>query len=664
MLSIDASFGLGEALVSGLVSADNYKVKEDEIVEKVIATKKLAIYGRKEGGTERKKIAPNQQKIQTLTEQQILQLARIGRQIEAYFGCPQDIEWCLVDDTIYIVQSRPITTLYPIPEVNDGKNHVYISVGHQQMMTDAMKPLGLSFFLLTTSAPMCKAGGRLFVDATQRLASPASRDYLINTLGKSDPLIRDALTTVIERENFIELLSDDEKEKDLSKKVPPASSQPQPENDPEIVTNLIKNSESSIEELKRNMQTKSGVDVLDFILEDIQQLKKVLFNSQSIAIIMAGMNASSWINEKMEQWLGEKNAADVLSQSVQHNITSEMGLALLDVADVIRPYPEVIAYLQHVEDDSFLDELIQFKGGEKVRDAIDAFLNKYGMRCSGEIDITKTRWSEQPATIIPMILNHIRDFEYGASKRKFEEGLQEALKKEKELLERLQHLPDGEQKVEETKRMIRNIRNFIGYREYPKYGMIHRYFIYKQALLKEAEKLVQNNVLDEIEDIYYLTFEELHEVVRTNKLDYKIIHKQKNAYKLYEKLTPPRVITSDGEIITGKYKRENLPAEAIVGLPVSSGVVEGRARVILNMEDANLEDGDILVTAFTDPGWTPLFVSIKGLVTEVGGLMTHGAVIAREYGLPAVVGVENATKLIKDGQRIRVHGTEGYIEVL
>ncbi|MGN4847355.1 phosphoenolpyruvate synthase [Bacillus cereus group sp. MYBK134-1] len=664
VLSIDASFGLGEALVSGLVSADNYKVKEDEIVEKVIATKKLAIYGRKEGGTERKKIAPNQQKIQTLTEQQILQLARIGRQIEAYFGCPQDIEWCLVDDTIYIVQSRPITTLYPIPEVNDGKNHVYISVGHQQMMTDAMKPLGLSFFLLTTSAPMCKAGGRLFVDATQRLASPASRDYLINTLGKSDPLIRDALTTVIERENFIELLSDDEKEKDLSKKVPPASSQPQPENNPEIVTNLIKNSESSIEELKRNMQTKSGVDVLDFILEDIQQLKKVLFNSQSIAIIMAGMNASSWINEKMEQWLGEKNAADVLSQSVQYNITSEMGLALLDVADVIRPYPEVITYLQHVEDDSFLDELIQFKGGEKVRDAIGAFLSKYGMRCSGEIDITKTRWSEQPATIIPMILNHIRDFEYGASKRKFEEGLQEALKKEEELLERLQHLPDGEQKVEETKRMICNLRNFIGYREYPKYGMIHRYFIYKQALLKEAEKLVQNNVLDEIEDIYYLTFEELQEVVRTNKLDYKIIHKQKNEYKLYEKLTPPRVITSDGEIITGKYKRENLPAEAIVGLPVSSGVVEGRARVILNMEDANLEEGDILVTAFTDPGWTPLFVSIKGLVTEVGGLMTHGAVIAREYGLPAVVGVENATKLIKDGQRIRVHGTEGYIEVL
>ncbi|EKS7865563.1 phosphoenolpyruvate synthase [Bacillus cereus] len=664
VLSIDASFGLGEALVSGLVSADNYKVKEGEISETMIATKKIAIYAVKEGGTETKQIDPVQQKLQTLSEQQILQLAQIGRQIEAYFGCPQDIEWCLVDDTIYIVQSRPITTLYPIPEVNDGENHVYISVGHQQMMTDAMKPLGLSFFLLTTSAPMRKAGGRLFVDATQQLALPASRDYLINTLGKSDPLVRDALTTIVKRDNFIKLLPDDEKGKSVGKSVPPANSQPEIENDPAIVTNLIQNSQASLEELKQNMQLKSGVDVLDFILEDIQQLKKVLFNPQSIAVIMAGMNASTWINEKMEQWLGEKNAADTLSQSVQNNITSEMGLALMDVADVIRPYKEVITYLQHVEDDSFLNELVQFKGGEEARDAILTFLNKYGMRCSGEIDITKTRWSEKPTTIIPMILNNIRDFEYGASKRKFEEGLQEALKKEEELVDRLQHLSGGKQKVEETKRMIRNIRNFIGYREYPKYGMINRYFIYKQALLKEAEQLVQSGVIREVDDIYYLTFEELHEVVCTNKLDYELIQKQKNDYKLYEKLTPPRIMTSDGEIITGKYKRENLPDDAIVGLPVSSGVIEGRARVILNMEEANLEEGDILVTAFTDPGWTPLFVSIKGLVTEVGGLMTHGAVIAREYGLPAVVGVENATKLIKDGQRIRVHGTEGYIEVL
>ncbi|MFS0638898.1 phosphoenolpyruvate synthase [Mesobacillus foraminis] len=667
VLLIDASFGLGEALVSGLVSADSYKVQDGKILDLRIAAKKLAIYGRTEGGTETQQIDPGQQKAQTLAEHQILQLAAIGRQIEAHFGCPQDIEWCLDDDNFYIVQSRPITTLFPIPEANDQENHVYVSVGHQQMMTDPMKPLGLSFYLLTTPAPMRKAGGRLFVDITQNLASPVSRTMIIEALGKSDPLIKDALITIIERDDFIKSSPADKKIPEPSKShqgISPSGLQPQIENEFPIVTELIKRNETSIEMLKQNIQTKSGSDLIEFILEDIQQLKKILFDPQSLGVIMAAMDASSWINENMNKWLGEKNAADTLSQSVPNNITSEMGLALLDVADVIRPFPEVIDYLQHVNDDHFLDELIKFEGGQETQDAINDYLGKYGMRCAGEINITRTRWSEKPTALVPIILSNIKNFEPNASNQKFEQGRQEALKKEQDLLSRLKHLPDGKQKVKETKRMVSIIRNFSGYREYPKYGMINRYFVYKQALLKEAEKLVQANVIHEKEDIYYLTFEELREVVRTNRLDYQIIGKRKDEYKLYEKLAPPRVITSDGEIIAGKYKRENLPAEVMAGLPVSAGTIEGRARVIFNMEEADLETGDILVTSYTDPSWTPLFVSIKGLVTEVGGLMTHGAVIAREYGLPAVVGVENATKLIKDGQRIRVNGTEGYIEIL
>ncbi|WP_145321667.1 phosphoenolpyruvate synthase [Paenibacillus xylanexedens] len=668
LLSIDAGYGLGEALVSGLVSADCYKVREEEITDKMIAAKKLAIYGRIEGGTETRMIDPDQQKKQTLTDQQILKLAQIGRQIEAYFGCPQDIEWCLANDTFYIVQSRPITTLYPIPEVYDHENHVYVSVAHQQMMTDPMKPLGLSFYLLTTPAPMRTAGGRLYVDVTSMLASPATRETILSALGQSDPLIQDALMTVIERGHFIKSLPNDKKESspgESKKGLPSASFQtPINEKDPTIVYELIKSNQASIEELKRAIHTKAGSNLFEFILEDIQRLKKILFDPQSSAVIMAAMDASLWINDKMNEWLGEKNAADTLSQSVPNNITSEMGLALLDVADAIRPYPEVIDYLQDVKDDHFLEELVKFDGGRESREAILAYLSKYGMRCAGEIDLTRTRWIEKPMTLVPLILGNIKNFEPHASSQKFEQGRQEALEKEQELIERLKQLPDGEQKAKETKQKIDLIRNYSGYREYPKYGMVNRYFIYKQALLREAEQLVQAGVLQEKEDIYDLTFEELHEIVRTNKPDYQIINKRKDEYKVYEKLTPPRVITSDGEIITGKYKRENLPAGAIIGLPVSSGEIEGRARVILNMEEAKLEDGDILVTAFTDPSWTPLFVSIKGLVTEVGGLMTHGAVIAREYGLPAVVGVENATKRIKDGQRIRVHGTEGYIEIL
>ena len=287
------------------------------------------------------------------------------------------------------------------------------------------------------------------------------------------------------------------------------------------------------------------------------------------------------------------------------------------------------------------------------------------MRCVGEIDITRPRWSERPTTLVPLILGNVKNFEPGAGERRFEQGRQEAAAKEQEVLERLRALPDGEQKAEETKRMIDRVRTFIGYREYPKYGIVSRYFVYKQALLAEAERLVQAGVLRETEDIFFLTFDELHDVVRTHaRSTTELIAERKEAFRSYQALTPPRVLTSEGEALAGAYRRDDVPAGALVGLAVSAGTVEGRARVILDMAEAELEPGDILVTAFTDPSWTPLFVAIAGLVTEVGGLMTHGAVIAREYGLPAVVGVEHATRLIRDGQRIRVHGTEGYVEIL
>lgn len=663
VVSIDASFGLGEALVAGLVNADNYKVRNGKLIDKKVSTKKLAIYALQEGGTIGQEIKPEQQAGQALTDEQIVQLERIGRQIEAHFGSPQDIEWCLENDTFYIVQSRPITTLHPIPEATDQENHVYLSVGHQQMMTDPMRPLGLAAWLLLTPATMRIAGGRLFVDVTPMLAAPG-RKGVIDTLGKFDPLTKDILTTLLERGDFIKLLPGDEKEQGPGENNKMPAFQTLKDYDPAIAAGLVTRGQTAIAALQQNIQTISGPGLFDFIQEDIRQLKQFVADPESMGIIFTAINAAAWINEKMKEWLGEVNAADTIAQSVPNNITSQMGLALLDVADVIRPYPEIIEYLQQVKNDNFLDELTKYKGGRAVRDAIDAFLNEYGMRCAGEIDITRTRWSENPAILVPLILSNIKNMEPGAGTRKFEQGKQEALNKEQELLARLQQLPDGEQKASETKRMIGLVRNLAGYREYPKYSIVSRYFIYKQALLKEAEQLVQANVIHEKEDVYYLSFEEFREVVHTRQLDYSIISQRKDAYRLYEKLTPPRVITSDGEIIAGKYRHENLPAGSIAGLAVSSGIIEGRARVILKMEDADIEDGDILVTTFTDPSWTPLFVSIKGLVTEVGGLMTHGAVIAREYGLPAVVGVEQATKLIKDGQRIRVNGTDGYIEIL
>ncbi len=660
--SIEAGFGLGEALVAGRVNADVYKVRGGQVTEKAIAAKQLATVVLAGGGTTEVALGPERRDRPVLTDEQAVELERLGRRIEGHFGHPQDIEWCLADDGFHVVQSRPITTLFPIPDVGSAGHHVFVSVGHQQMMTDPMRPLGLSLWQLTAARPMYEAGGRLFVDIVKDMASPAGRDVVLNVLGRSDPLVKDAIVTLLERGDFTEPLP-------AAPPAPgPAPGKPGPppvDDDPATVADLIARDKASLAALKRDIEAKSGTDLLDFILEDLRQRKEAsLADPRSFGVILAGANAVAWLNDQLLAWLGEKGVADVLSRSVANNVTSEMGLALLDVADAIRPHPEVVDYLRRAEDEGFLAGLAPLAGGEAAREAIAAYLDKYGMRCAGEIDVTRTRWSESPTTLVPLLLGNIEHFEPGAAGRRFEQGRREALAMEQALLARLRELPEGERKADEARRMIGRLRRVVGYREYPKFGLVSRYFLYKQALLREAERLMRAGVIREKEDIYYLTFEELREVVRMNVLDGQVVARRKGEHERNQKLAPPRVMTSDGEVITGSYKRTDLPLGAIVGLAVSSGVVEGRARVLVDMADADLAPGDILVTRFTDPSWTPLFVGISGLVTEVGGLMTHGAVIAREYGLPAVVGVERATQRIQDGQRIRVHGTAGYVEIL
>jgi pyruvate,water dikinase len=489
-------------------------------------------------------------------------------------------------------------------------------------------------------------------------------------MGKIDPLMDKAIKSLMKREGFVKSLARGGKKYfsmgsgyfswALLAQIMKISRN----NDASVVKSLMSRNEASHRDLQQRIANLSGNELLTLIEEEQKQLQKAMYDPQSMGAVYVGTLASSWINKNMGKWLGEKNAADSLSKSVADNVTSEMGLKLLDVADIVRQYPAVMEYLGHAADETFFDDLAKLEGGNAVSKSIRAYLEKYGMRCSGEIDITRPRFSEQLTALIPMILSNIKNFEPNAHKALFERGLLEAKQKEQDLLNRLEQLPSGKQKAKKARRKISLWRNFAGYREYPKYIMVGHYWIIKQALLKEAARLVQKGVLRNKEDIYYLSFEELREAVRTNQLDYGIIAKRKDEYETYEKLTPPRIMTSEGEVLSGEYDTGSIPKGALAGIPASSGTIEGRARVVLRMEDAALEEGDILVTPFTDPSWTPVFVSVKGLVTEVGGMMTHGSVVAREYGLPAVVGVGNATKLIKDGQRIRVNGTEGYVEIL
>jgi rifampicin phosphotransferase len=208
------------------------------------------------------------------------------------------------------------------------------------------------------------------------------------------------------------------------------------------------------------------------------------------------------------------------------------------------------------------------------------------------------------------------------------------------------------------------LRNYLPVREHPKYLIMKLILIFKNAFLEEAKVLVQKGHLEEEKDIFYVSFWEVYKAVENNESLIELIRLRKEEYQHFNKLSAPRVLTSEGEEIKAGYKRDNLPEGALAGMPVSSGVIEGIARVITDPSKAFINKGEILVAPFTDPGWTPLFINAAGLVMEIGGLLTHGTVVAREYGMPAVVGITDATKRIKTGQKIRVDGNAGYVVIV
>jgi len=628
VVAIEACAGTGEALVSGRVVPQALKLRDGAVV----------------GST------PG-----PLGQEKALELAAIGRRIERHFGAPQDIEWCLAGGAFAIVQSRPISTLFPVPPRQDDVRHVYLSVGHQQMMTDAMRPLGLSVWHKLAARPMHEAGGHLFVDITAQLASPDSRAALLAMLNR-DPLVHSAVEELVDRD-YIPVRPDEEP---AGKPIMPSAS----EEDPALVADLIAGSEHALEEAKRQVEGKCGGELLETIAADLAALKRQLSDPRSMAALMAGIDSTWWLHDHLRDWLGDSSVVDVLSQSVDNNITSRMGLDLLDVADAIRPYPEAIAFLRKLGPADALEGLERVAGGAEARDAISVFLATYGMRCSGEIDITRTRWREQPAVLVPMILGNIDHFEAGEAKRRFAGGLARAKAAEQDVLRRLRALPDGHSKAARAQVEISRMRAFIGYREYPKYAWVGRLDVHRRALLREASRLVERGLIGRIDDIFYLRFDELVELVGTQEADPERIAERRAGFALHELLTPPRVLTSDGEALFGTFGHEGLHSNNIPGLGVSGGAMEGRARVIIDPAGLGVDRGDILVTAYTDPSWTPLFLTIAGLVTEAGGQMSHGAVVAREYGLPAVVAVRDATRRIRDGERIRIDGSSGLVTLL
>lgn len=433
-------------------------------------------------------------------------------------------------------------------------------------------------------------------------------------------------------------------------------------NDESDIDAYVERQNAEIEAVRDRLEKLSGADAIQFIINEQEHFRKVLYDPAGAGTILMTMMVGRSINKSVERLTGEKTIINRLSKSVRHNVTSEMGLALCEISDIARNYPQVVAYLEQAGESLSLDALRQVEGGIAVADSLQKFLLAYGMRCTGEIDITRMRFRERPGQLSTALINNIKNLPAGHANAAFLQGKNEAEQLAAELVTKME-TKHGRRKAEKLRDQIEMYRKFVGVREYTKYFWVCHYDVYKQAIMGEVHRLVEHGVISEATDAYYLSLEELMDVIKSGKADAGVIDQRRKAYQTYETLTPPRIIFSDGEVPPISYSA-NIPSGVLAGLAVSSGIVEGRARVVESLADAHFEKGDILVTVFTDPSWTPVFVSLAGLVKEVGGMMSHGAVITREYGMPAVVGVVNATKEIKDGQRIRLNGTEGYIEIL
>ncbi|MCB9780810.1 MAG: phosphoenolpyruvate synthase [Alphaproteobacteria bacterium] len=637
--AIEACAGLGEALVGGRVAGQGFALR---------------------GGVVERRPEPGVAAL--LTDDELRALEALGRRIEAARGAPQDIEWCRAGGRFSVVQSRPITTLFPIPPAPDDAPRIYLSVAHQQMMLDALTPLGRSLWLKTTPRPMAEAGGRLFVDVTAMLATGPGRAALLHTMAQHDLLTLDALRTVLDRGDLLPPVASS------APAAPPPAAPPPLEADDTVVPALIAAWDDSLEQGRRRLQGCAGEGCFDAIDDDLVALRERMADPVGRQAYMSAIDAAFWLDEQLGEWLGEADAAAVLARSAPGDVTAEMALGLLDVADAIRPHPAVVAWLGQVDaevgQDALLSGLRRVGGGAGAADALGDWLQRYGMRGVGEIDLGRPRFRERPGRLLPLLLAHVQHLPTGEATRRRDEGAREAADKAADVLGRLQALPQGADKVDRTRRAIARLRTYMGYREYPKFGMIQRYGLYKQVLLGQARRLVQAGVLADETDAFFLSFDELRAVVRTGRVQAGLVAARRLDHARNERLRPPRVLTSEGECLDGGWPDGAARAGELVGLPVSLGVAEGRARVLLDVGDAALQPGEILVTRFTDPSWTPAFLLAGGLVTEIGGRMTHGAVVARELGLPAVVGVHEATTRIRDGQRIRVDGGRGTVALL
>lgn len=688
VLAIDAGFGLGESLVSGLVSADLYKIdkRDRRLLSTRVGDKKLAIRPDPDspGGTITVDLDEDSRHARVLDDRDIEALTDVGLRIERMYGSPQDIEWCIDrNGAVYVVQTRPITSLYPIPVSptrTDGDHghpdgdplKTYFCFNHFQVMTDAMPAMSLSFWQLLLpfgrnvgevrySPWSATAGGRLFFDLSEALRLPPTRKAVVTALAHIDELAGRSVQALWERDAF---------QRGPRLSWSRALRLMAPMGFTVLDWLLFRDTRGQaartrawIDDLVRGIR--SDVEQADSLLHKLHAARDALGNLTTTLLtlppqVFAGIVAGKLLARR--SGVSNDDLA-ALARGLTGNVTTAMDLAIGDLADLAGAYPTLAARL--AEPQTTMDDIRAMPGTAPFVDAMDGFLAEYGMRAPSEIDPARPRWRDDPRSILRTIAGNLTHEQPGAHRAHHAALAQRADEVAERIVASSRRGVFGAVRARLVRRLIDTHRHLTALREHPKFALVQVIDIARDVVIAAGRRLhAQGRILDS-SDVWHLRLDELIAAIKHPDLDVSTrIAARVLDHEHHKQLAPPRVITSRGEIPRVHHDRTGMPERALVGSPASSGRIEGIAHVIRDPTTEVLKRGEILVAPFTDPGWTPLFINASGLVMEVGGLMTHGSVVAREYGIPAVVCIPDATSAIQTGMRIRIDGDAGYVEIL
>lgn len=685
-LVIDASFGLGEAIVSGQVEPDHYTVNANGITQRKLGAKALTIVSRADGGTDTLTHTDANAQRQALNDEQITTLASIGRRIAQHYDSPQDVEWAWAHEQFFILQARPITSLYPLPDLPYSPNdeRIYFSFNVGQGMLDPITPLGIStMHLIARGFPVRRsprefaavAGGRLYIDVTDLARDRRLRQLLLAFLARGDPASRQTLLRLIEDGRIAP-------KQTLSRLAMLAlpwrarrllagfmHMMRHPAEAPRTVAQV----EQYNADIMQHVQSASSLAALIESME--QNLPRVAraMMARLFPLIMPAFGGMTLVDNWLVRWLGlPRNSALRLLRSVPHNVTTQMDLKLWALAQAIHADPASRDVLLHEPADAIGSAYRAHTLPPIAQQSFDTFLREYGMRAVAEIDLGRLRWREDPASIVQTLRSYVQLAEMcahdpsaaPAPDEQFRRGALEAEQLADEYVARVRQTRFGRMRAKLLGTLISRMRALGGYRELPKLLIIKILDAYRTAWLAQGAALVARGLLAHAADVFFVPLDDWKIFMRDESLDLKALVARNRADYERERTRRqiPRLLMSTGEVFYEGMRETG--TNDLVGDGVSPGVAEGVVRVVRDPRGVRLEPGEILVCPATDPGWTPLFLTAGALVMEVGGMVTHGSVVAREYGLPAVVGVHEATTRLKTGQRVKVDGSAGRVVVM